>query len=121
MGLKNEEGRKINQKSKKGKTEEAEPKGKFLGKWITCAKIFSCGLGRRRISSAVPCWGGPPLPESAPLPGTPPLAAQSKQVALRDRPPGGPDEAALLLHKSTSKISTKEKALKRARQQKAKL
>ena len=54
MGLKNEEGRKINQKSKKGKTEEAEPKGKFLGKWITCAKIFSCSLGRRRISSAVP-------------------------------------------------------------------
>ena len=62
-----------------------------------------------------------PLPESAPLPGTPPLAALSKQMALRDQLPGAPDVAALLLHKSTSKISTKKKALKRARQQKAKL
>ena len=69
MGLKNEEGRKINQKSKKGKTEEAEPKGKFLGKWITCAKIFSCGLGRRKISSAVPCRGVPPCRRALPCRG----------------------------------------------------
>ena len=66
MGLKNEEGRKINQKSKKGKTEEAEPKGKFLGKWITCAKIFSCGLGRCRISSVVPCRRVPPCRRALP-------------------------------------------------------
>jgi len=32
VGLKNEEGRKINQKSKRRKSEEEEPKGKFLGK-----------------------------------------------------------------------------------------
>ena len=30
-------------------------------------------------------------------------------MAFRERLPGTPDEAALLLHKSTSKISTKEK------------
>ena len=35
---------------------EAEPKGKFLGKRITCAKIFSCSLGRRRISSRRSAW-----------------------------------------------------------------
>ena len=70
MGLKNKEGRKINQKNfKKGKTEEAGPKGKFLGKWITCAKIFSCGLGRRRISSAVPCRGVPPCRRALPCRG----------------------------------------------------
>ena len=69
MGLKNEEGRKINQESKKGKIEEAEPKGKFLGKWITCAKIFSCGLGRRRISSAVPCRRVPPCRRTLPCRG----------------------------------------------------
>ena len=40
-------------------------------------------------------------------------------MALRDQLPGAPDVAALLLHKLTSKISTKEKALMRARQQKA--
>ena len=68
MGLKNEEGRKINQRSKKGKT-EVEPKGKFLGKWITCAKIFSCGLGRRRISSAVPCRRVPPCRRALPCRG----------------------------------------------------
>ena len=69
MGLKNEEGRKINQKSKKGKTEEAEPKGKFLGKWITRAKISSYGLGRRRISSAVPCRRVPPCRRVLPCRG----------------------------------------------------
>ena len=69
MGLKNEEGRKINQKFKERKTEEAEPKGKLLCKWITCAKIFSCGLGRRRISSSVPCWRVPPCRRALPCRG----------------------------------------------------
>ena len=69
MGLKNEEGKKINQKSKKRKTEEAEPKGKFLGKWITCAKIFSCSLGHRRINSAVPCRRVPPCRRALPCRG----------------------------------------------------
>ena len=40
-----------------------------------------------------------------------------KQMALRDQLPGAPDVAALLLRKSINKISTKEKALMRARQQ----
>ena len=55
MGLKNEEGRKINPKSQRRKSEEEEPKGKFLGKWITCTKICSCGLSRRRITGVFPC------------------------------------------------------------------
>ena len=55
--------------SKKGKTKEAEPKGKFLGKWITCAKIFSSGLGRRRISSVVPCRRVPPCRRALPCRG----------------------------------------------------
>ena len=40
-------------------------------------------------------------------------------MAFRDQLPDAPDVAALLLHKSTSKISIKEKALTCARQQKA--
>ena len=121
MDLKNEEGRKINQKIQERKNERSRTQGKVFGQVDYLRQDLQLRPQLPQDQQCRPLPESPPLPESAPLPGTPPLAAQSKQVALRDRPPGAPDEAALLLHKSTSKISTKEKALKRARQQKAKL
>ena len=39
----------------KTKSEEQKPKGKFLGKWITCDGICSRGLSRRRITGVFPC------------------------------------------------------------------
>ena len=57
MDLKNEKekGREVKQKSKKGNSEEEEPKGSFQAKRVTCAGICSRGLHHRRIAGAVPC------------------------------------------------------------------
>ena len=60
-----------------------------------------------------------PLAGERSLAGDSSLGGVVEEDGTSDQLPGAPDMAALLLHKSTSKKSITEKALMRARQQKA--
>ena len=74
MGLKNEEGRKINQKIQERKNERSRTQGKVFGQVDYLRQDLQLRSRPPQDQRCCPLPENSPLPENASLPGNPPLA-----------------------------------------------